>query len=180
MSAINVAKRYGTALLEEAQAQGVLEVVFQDIKLISESAANSRELNLMLKSPIVTIDKKLSALDAIFGKKVNALTNQFLKMLVHKRRESNLLQITVAFFEAYNELKNIKEVELISATELNESMVVSILDKVKSQLNGVNLNVTKVVDPAILGGFVIKIGDRVYDTSVLSKLNALKREILVS
>jgi len=180
MSTINVAKRYGTALLEEAQAQGVLDAVFQDIKLISHAVAASRELNMMLKSPIVTIDKKLSALDAIFGNKVNALTSLFLKMLVHKRRESNLSQITSAFFDAYNDLKNIKEVELISATELNDQMVASILDKVKSQLEGSNLNVTKVIDPAILGGFVIKIGDRVYDTSVQSKLNALKREILVS
>jgi F-type H+-transporting ATPase subunit delta len=180
MSAINVAKRYGTALLEEAQAQGVLEAVFQDIKLVSQATASSRELNVLLKSPIVNVDKKLSALDAIFGNKVNTLTNQFLKMLVHKRRENNLSQITAAFFESYNELKNIKEVELISATELNDQMVDVILNKVRSQFDGINLNVTKTVDPNLLGGFVIKIGDRVYDTSLHSKLNALKREILVS
>jgi len=180
MSAINVAKRYGKALLEEAQEQGVLEKVFQDFKVIEQATNDSRELKLLLKSPIVTLDKKLSSLNAIFGDKVSPLTNTFLKMLVRKRREGNLSDIVNAFFEAYNDLKSIKEVELISATELSESMVTTIMDSVKCQFSGLNLNVTKVVDSTILGGFVIKIGDKVFDTSLQNKLNALKREILVN
>lgn len=180
MSAINVAKRYGKALLEEAQSQGVLEQVFQDFKVLEQAVNDSRELRLLLKSPIVTLDKKLSSLDAIFGNKVSPLTNTFLKMLVRKRREGNLSEITKAFFEAYNELKSIKEVELISATELSENMVTTIMNSVKTQFSGMNFNVTKVVDPSILGGFVIKIGDKVFDTSLQNKLNSLKREILVN
>ncbi len=180
MSAINVAKRYGKALIEEAQSQGVLEQVFKDFKVLEQATNDSRELKMLLKSPIVTLDKKLSSLKAIFGEKVSTLTNTFLMMLVRKRREANLPEIIIAFFQEYNELKKIKEVELISATELSEEMVTNIMSSVKSQFSGMNLNVTKVVDPSILGGFVIKIGDKVFDTSLQNKLNALKREILVN
>lgn len=180
MSAISVANRYASALLEEAQSQGVVEKVFQDFKIIEQATNDSRELRLLLKSPIVSMDKKLASLSGIFGNKVSDISNKFLKMLVRKRRESNLVDITKAFFNAYNEFKSIKEVELISATELNDQMVTTIIDKVKSQYPGVNFNVTKTVDPSILGGFVIKIGDRVFDTSLHSKLNALKREIVVN
>lgn len=180
MSAISVASRYANALLGEAQEQNILDRVYQDIQLVEQTTSDSRELRMMLKSPIVNVDRKLSSLKAIYTDKVTDLTLNFLLMLVKKRRESYFKEIVEAFYVAYNDLKNIKMVELVSATALNEGLESKIVNAVKAQLGAANLHVTKIVDPKILGGFVIRIGDKVFDTSLQNKLNALKREILAN
>jgi F-type H+-transporting ATPase subunit delta len=178
MSVNQVATRYAKALLEEAQRQNVLEETFQDIKTLETTIAGSRDLYLMLKSPIVKEGAKRASLDAIFKGNVGQLTYNFLGLLTKKKREGYLVNIIRAFFMAYNELKNIKEVVLISATPLSDEMEKGIVKMIQSQLDASSLDIKKSVDPALLGGFVIKIDDKVFDTSLHHKLNALKRELL--
>lgn len=180
MSTLTVATRYGDALLQEANKQGTLDVVFQDFEMVQRVVKGNRDLGLLLKSPIVKSDKKLAVVKAIFGDKVSELSDRFLALLIRKRREGGLNEIIEAFFQAYNDLKNIKEVEVISATELNDELLNQIVSKIKTQMGGANLKVTKTIDSALLGGFIIKIGDKVFDTSLHNKLNTLKKEIIVS
>lgn len=180
MSAISVASRYANALIAEAQQQNNLEQVYQDMNLFAAATEQSKELRALLKSPIVNVDKKLSSIKAIFADKVSGLTLNFLNMLVKKRREGNFKEIVEAFKEAYNNLKNIVKVDLTSASELSDATVEKLVSAVKAQLGGAELQVNKTVDPSILGGFIIKIGDKVFDTSVQSKINSLKRELLAN
>ncbi|MEZ5003227.1 MAG: ATP synthase F1 subunit delta [Chitinophagales bacterium] len=180
MSAISVASRYANALLEEAKKSNLLDRIYQDMQLFEQTTNESRELRSLLKSPIISVDRKLSSLKAIFSGKISDLTMNFLHMLVNKRRESYFKEIIEAFYQAYNDLNNIKMVELISATTLNEGLESKIVNTVKTQLGATNLQVKKTVDPKILGGFIIKIGDKVFDTSLQNKLNTLRREILAN
>ena len=178
MSAINVATRYAKALLSEAQQQGVLDVIFQDFKLLEELTNESRDLQLLLKSPIIKSDKKWAVLDKIFKNDISELSLLFLRLVTKKKREMFLPQIITAFFDGYNDIKNIKKVDIISATPISDQSEQRILGQLKGQLGNVNIKLEKSIDPKILGGFMIKIGDKVFDTSLQSKLSALKREIL--
>ncbi|MCP4120425.1 MAG: F0F1 ATP synthase subunit delta [Bacteroidetes bacterium] len=178
MSVVQVASRYASALLEEAQRQDVLEVIYKDVQVLEQAVNASRDLNLMLKSPIVNSGIKKSSLQKIFGNHVSDLTSRFLNLLVKKNREAYLIHIIPAFFDAYNTLRNIQEVDVISAHPLSEELEQQIVKKVQHQLGDVTLKIKKSIDPELLGGFVVKVGDKVFDTSLHHKLNALKRELL--
>ena len=178
MSVVQIATRYATALLEESQRMGVLEETFHDLKTVDQIVKGSHDLYLMLKSPIVNEGRKRKALESIFEDNVGELTLKFLTLLVRKKREGYLMNIISAFYSAYNDLKNIKEVVLISASPLSEAMESGIVTMIQSQLDANSLDIKKSVDPGLLGGFVIKIDDKVFDTSLNSKLNALRRELL--
>ena len=180
MSVIQVASRYASALLEEAQRLNVVDEVFNDMKTVQTTVSESRELTLMLKSPIVNSGIKQSSLRSIFDGKVSTLTSSFLSLLVKKRREAELPHIVDAFFEAYNAFMNIVEVSVVSAVELSPALEDQIISSIQGQLGDVTLQIKKSIDPSLLGGFVVKVGDRVFDTSLHHKLKSLKREILAS
>lgn len=180
MSASKVGTRYASALLDEARAQKVLEAVYADMKLLDRTVSANRDLYLMLLSPIVTGTAKKNVLHDIFGKAVQPLTSSFLELLVQKRREAYLPEIVKAFYEEYNLLMNIKEIGIVSASELSRELEERIVAVVQKQLGDVQLHINKSVDPGLLGGMVVKVDDKVFDTSVLHKLQALKREIVAS
>ena len=91
MSVVQIATRYASAILEEAQHQGVLEEIHGDVMLLQQAVDDSHDLQLMLKSPIVSTGIKKSSLRMIFDGKVNPLTGNFLALLVDKRREAYLV-----------------------------------------------------------------------------------------
>ena len=135
MSVVQVATRYATALLEEADRANALEETFSDVKLLEETIAGSRDLYLMLKSPIVNEGRKRAALESIFNGKVGELTANFLNLLVRKKREGYLTSIIKSFYRAYNDKKNIKEVMVISASPLSEETEKGIFNMIQSQLD---------------------------------------------
>ena len=178
MSSAKVASRYASALLEESIRMNILEEINQDVEFLADTISGNRDLLLMLRSPIVNSSLKQNALKAIFGDKVNALTMNFLDLLVRKRREAVATDILSAFTEVYNAFKNIKAVELVTATPIGSEEEAKIIQSITSQLGGASLDVKKSIDPGLLGGFVIKIGDKVFDTSIRNKLSALKRSVV--
>ena len=143
MSAGQVGTRYATALLEEAKSQGVLEDVFRDFKLLEKTYQENRELRNLLLSPIVNVDKKKAVMKAVYSGKITDLTERFLNMLMHKRRESFFAEVVKAFFIAYNETMNIKEVELVSADTISPVLEKRIVDFIQKQLGDVTLNIKK-------------------------------------
>lgn len=178
MLANKVATRYASAILGESIRLDILDSTYTDMKLIRQGLDDSRELALLLKSPIINSGIKKSVMLSIFSEKVSELTRKFLVLLVDKGREGYISDIIDAFFSAFNKLKNIKEVALISAVPLEEGIESNILSIVKNQLGASSLEVKKSVDPSLLGGFVIKIDDKVFDTSLHNKLSALRRQLL--
>ena len=122
MSVVQVATRYASAFLEEAQRQGILEGAYSDVRTMEAALSSNRDLQLMMKSPIVSSAIKMASLRQIFTGNVSRLTSDFLELLVRKRREAYLGYIIPAFYRAYNQLKNIEEIEIISAHELSASL----------------------------------------------------------
>lgn len=175
MSVSQVASRYARSLLDLATEQGKTEIVKADMANFQE-ALKSRELVLLLKSPIIYPDKKLACLKAIFEGKMDDLTMAFFNLSVKKGRESLLIDIADEFITQYNAQYNIALVKVTSATPLDTVTTEKILSKVRS-LIGENMKIqleTK-IDPSLIGGFIIQFEDKLYDSSVRYQMNKLKQ-----
>lgn len=169
-----VSSRYAKSLLNLAFEQGKLEAVYEDMTLIDATCADSRDLVLLLKSPVIKADKKLSILNAVFGGKVGELTMAFIQLLTKKKREQYIDEIAYSFLNQYKEHKNILSAVITTAVELDDKVRKEVLDLVKKS-GDQEVAVTEKVDKDILGGFVLRIGDTQVDSSLKSKLQKLTR-----
>lgn len=175
MSVSQVASRYAKSLLDLAVDQKKTEAVRDDMAVFKE-ALKSRDLVLLLKSPIIYPGKKIAALKAIFEGKLDALTMSFFDLTIKKGRESLLVDIADQFAEQYNNLFNIALVKVTSAAPLDDATRAIILDKIKGMVgSNKQIQLETAVNPDLIGGFIIQYADRLYDSSVAYQLNKLKQ-----
>lgn len=176
MSVTRIATRYAKSLIDLAIEQNKLEQVSADLGSVRE-AARHRELNLMLKSPIVHADKKLAVLDALFKGKIEPLTLGYLHLLVNKGREAYIPEIAAEFVIQYKILKNITTVRLTTAAPVGEALLSDLRQRLlASGVTAANLDLETKVDPALIGGFLLEFDNRRYDASVAHKLDELKAQ----
>ncbi|GLR18011.1 ATP synthase F1 subunit delta [Portibacter lacus] len=176
MSVIKVASRYAKSLLDLAKEQNNVEQVLGDIQSFKQAMEN-RELLLLTKSPIVSLSKKQAIFDQIFKGNFDKLTMSFFDIILRKGREAYLPEIATAFIDQYNRLKGISKVHITTATPLTEQALEAIRTKlIASDITDESIEFSTNVDPSIIGGLVIKIGDKLYDASVQRKLNELKKD----
>ncbi len=169
-----VAARYAKSLLDLGQEQGILETVKQDMDLLGQVVGDSRELRLLLRNPIVKHDKKLAILTALFQGKVSDLTMRFFTLLTQKNRESALEGVATEFKVQYNALRGIQTAEVTSAVALTPALRTQMRQEV-TRLSGLaDVELAEKVDPALIGGFVLRVGDRQLDDSVRSGLRNIR------
>lgn len=171
-----VASRYAKSLLDLAVEKGQLEAVYADMLQVSEVAGGSREFVTFLNSPVIKTDKKIAVLKSIFDGKLNALTSGFLTIVAGKRRESIIPQMAASFIDQYRAHKNILTAVITSAQGLDAATRQKALDLVKTQLNG-EIELVEKTDSKLIGGFILKIGDKQIDRSVSRQLSNLKKEL---
>ncbi len=175
MSEYRIASRYAKSLLDLAVEKGQLEEVNNDMMMFSHVVEENRDLLLMLKSPIITPDKKLAILNKLFEGKVNDLTLAIFRILTKKHREGYLGLIAEEFHHQYNTNKGIEEATVTTTFALSDAMR-SEFEGVVKNISNKEVELTEVVDESLIGGFILKIGDRQVDDSVNSKLKALRVE----
>jgi len=178
MSVTRIATRYAKSLMDLAVEQGKLEQVQADMQTL-HTAAQNRDLYLLLKSPIIQNEKKLAVLDALFKGKLDQLTMLYLQLLVTKNREAYLPEITAEFVVQYKVAKKITSVTVTSASPLSEDVLDDLRKKLlASGVTSENLDVTTKVDPDLIGGFVLNFDNKRYDASVAHKLEELKGQFI--
>jgi len=178
MSLKRIASRYAKSLLDLSKESNNLETVFENMKSL-QSATENRDLYLMLKSPIINAQKKKDIIQKIFSPTFDKMTMGFMDIIITKSREQYIPEIATEFIEQYNALKKISTAILTSATPLTEASLANIKAKLlASNITDETVDITTKVDPAILGGFIIQIGDKLYDASVAHKLETLKKQFV--
>lgn len=178
MSADKLAKRYAKALFDDAQTKGVLETVVVDMKLISQAIDNSKELNVFLKSPIIRSTKKIAALKKIFGEKVSSDSFALILLLIEKGREGYLNEVASFFIKIYNDFHHILEVTITTALPLDSITEESIKKVIYSKVGEKTLIVKSIIDSNIIGGFIVDLGNKVYDASVRNKLSNIANKLI--
>lgn len=173
-----LAARYAKSLLDLAIEHNSLDATLQDMQLLDHICKINREFTVMLRSPIISSDKKGAIINAVWEGKVNPLTQSFVNLLVKKGRESNLDEIAQAFIAQFKELKKIKVVHITTAFPIDDSVKNKIVSKVAAGVPLDTLEVQTHVNPDLIGGFVIEMDDKLFDSSVLRDLNNIKTSFL--
>lgn len=169
--------RYAKSIYALAQEKGVLEGVKEDMALVADVCKSSRDFYTMLQSPIVTSFKKEAVISRIFDAQLKSeITGNFMKLLVRKGREMYLPQAAEAFIQLFDSRHDIQRGALISAEPLPAAVVSDIVRTMEAK-TGKRLDIQTKTDPALIGGFVLKLGNRLYDGSVSYALRRLKREL---
>ena len=171
-----VARRYAQALTEEAQQGGSLDAVDADVALLTESLDGSRELRTALTSPVVSHAKKEAVLGRLFGDRVSDLTLRFLRLLVAKQRDGQI----PAILDAYRQLRDDRTGTVEATVRTAKPLSAAEADRLKGALEaraGKTVRMRIDVDPALVGGLVVRVGDVVYDRSVKHQLETLRGQL---
>ncbi len=171
-----VASRYAKSLLDLATEKGQLDAVYSDMLQVKTICDESKDFKVFLNSPIIQAEKKVSTLKSVFEGKLNALTVTFLTVVATKRREAVIPEMAKSFIAQYKTQKNILSAVITTANGLDAATKQAALDLIKSQLNG-EVELIEKTNSDLIGGFVLKIGDKQLDKSVARQLSNLKKEL---
>ena len=172
-----IVRRYATALFGAASKANVVDEVESDLGLVGYAIESSPALWDAMVSPIIPPAKKRQILGDIFGGKVQEITSAYLGLLVDKRREEALLETESEYVLLANEARGVVKAEVTSATPLDEDQQARLVSKLSST-TGKHIQLSSRVDPSVIGGVLVRIGDTVIDGSVKGQLAALRAKLL--
>jgi F-type H+-transporting ATPase subunit delta len=171
-----LAGRYAKSLIDISKEQGQLETVFEDMQTLQSINKGSRDFVTLLRSPVVTADKKNKVITAVTTGKISNLTATFIRLLVSKGREPVLPEIISAFIEQYKKLKNIYPVKLTTAAPISEALKNRIISKIRETSDMQNIELQTIVDDKLIGGFTLQAGDKLVDASIAYDLREISKQ----
>ena len=178
MTGARAAIRYAKAVLDLASNQKLADVINNDMKLIANTIQQSKDLSEMLQNPIVRSSIKKAALLEIF-KDSNKLTISLIDTLITNKRLPILGEVALKYTQLFDELRGSEIVTVTTAIPMTKDLEQEVLAKVKALTNK-NVEVENIIDESILGGFILRVGDKQYNASIANQLNKLKREFTLN
>lgn len=170
-----MAGRYATALFDLAREANAIDAVKADLDRFEALVAASADLTRLVRSPVFAADQQLQALSAVLDRVgIGGLTAKFLKLVTTNRRLFAVRDMVSAFRERVAEYKGEVTAEVSVAEQLKAEHLAALRAALKS-VSGKEVELDIKIDPAILGGLVVKLGSRMVDTSLRTKLNAIKQ-----
>ncbi|MGI9169252.1 MAG: F0F1 ATP synthase subunit delta [Caulobacteraceae bacterium] len=172
--ASDVGARYARALFDLAAETDALEPVEADLKSLKSMIAASADLRLLLVSPALSAEDKAAGLAAIAARAdFCETTRKFLGLLAANRRVSAAREIIEAFHRLAEDRRGVVSAQVVTAIPLSEAQTRGLAAALRAAL-GKDPQIETRVDPAILGGVRVRVGSRIYDASLKSKLDSLK------
>ncbi|MGL1888252.1 MAG: ATP synthase F1 subunit delta [Reichenbachiella sp.] len=179
MSVFRIASRYAKSLLDLSVEKNALDEVVKNMQNFHSICVENNDFVLMLKNPVINSGKKQTILKAAFEGKVTELTMAFIDIVVRKKREKFLPEIAEIFIQQYHAYMGIVESTVTTVLPLTAAMkkeVIDIVEKITSK----KVDLTEKIDKSLIGGFVLRIGDKQIDDSISSKLRELRLELIDS
>lgn len=175
MAETKVARRYAKSLLDLGVERNVVDQLHNDMICVHSAIRGSRELAQFFKSPVINTDKKENVLKELFGGKVQQMTLEFFMIITRKKREYYIEDIAQSFLELYDIFKGRQVATLTTAVPADDTLRKQMLELIAKNTSH-QIVLKEKVDPSIIGGFILRWGDRQIDTSVARKLHALKQD----
>jgi len=169
------ALRYAKAVLNLAKDKNLEEAVNEDLLLIASTLESNPNLQNTLLNPVVKADVKKRILIQLFDSKVNGITLGLINLLIENKRLNLLLAIAKEYVIIYDFDMGIEIAKITTAVPLTKNLEKKILEKIKT-LTDKAVTIKNMINPNLIGGFILRIGDKQYDASITGKLNLLKRE----
>ena len=170
-----IARVYADALFEAAEAKGNLDDVHSELDQFTDELDQSNDMRVFFFSPYFSSAEKREAISQAISGASPELVN-FLELLAEKHRMPAIFRIRRRFDELWAKAKKRLEVTLTSAVELDSKIVEQVGEQIERQTDR-SIDLTSEVDPEILGGLVLRVGNKVLDASLRSKLEKLRKEV---
>jgi F-type H+-transporting ATPase subunit delta len=170
-----IASVYARSLFEVAKEHDKLEVVREQLGQIADALSEDRELQLFFFSPYFSTEEKKDGLSKVIEGADPAVLN-FLELLVEKHRSPALFRIRRAYDVLWEQENKLLPVTITSAVELDDEIARRIGDQIGEQ-TGQRVELTKTVDPDIIGGLVLRVGNSILDASIRNRLDNLRKNV---
>ncbi|MPM03636.1 ATP synthase subunit delta [bioreactor metagenome] len=175
MNNTQIPKRYARALFELAEEMNIRPAAEQDMRSLIMACEQVPEFRQVLRSPVIKPVLKKKVVTALFEKAFHELSIRFLRLIIQQGRENYLLEAAKEFIVLCREKDGIIEVELTSAVNLDKSIISQIEARIAS-LTGLKPSTTQKINPALIGGFMVRFGDNMYDASLRKKITKIARD----
>ena len=170
-----MAGRYATALFELARDNKAVDAVKKDLDQFDALASGSADLNRLVRSPVFGADEQLKALSAILAKAgITGLAANFLRVITTNRRLFAVRDMIRAYRALVARHKGEVTAQVTVAEKLNDKNLDALKSALKPVTGGKDIDLEVEVDPAIIGGMIVKVGSRMVDSSLRTKLNSIK------
>ncbi len=170
-----VAGRYASALFSLAQDNRRTDVVARSLEKLDGLIAQSPDLERLVRSPVFSAKDQLKALDAIFARVgVDGVAANFVRLVTAKRRLFSLRAMIAAYRKLYDESRGVTRAEVTSASALTGDNLAALKDQLKAASGGKEVDLDVKIDPSIIGGLIVRLGSRMVDGSLKTKLNAIR------
>lgn len=177
MIEVRIAARYAKSMIDLAEQRGELDIVYADMQFIANTIQQSKPLQQLLKSPVIDHHKKLKVLQTIFSSKICEITAATFEILAKKNREILLPYLADEFIRQYQAKKSIVKAVIITPSVLSEELKNEFVTLLEKEVKATQIILEEKIDENLIGGFILKVGDKQIDTSIQSALHKIKLNI---
>lgn len=177
MSQSTAAQRYALALFQLAQQHNQLASVEEDLREVKVVFKENSDLQALLASPKLSLERKKELIRELFGK-ANPLVVNMLQLLVDRKRINETVEIATEFEALSNDAQGIADAKVYSTRPLTDDERAEISSAFAHKVGKQTLRIENEIDPSLLGGIRLQIGNRIFDSSVSAKLDRLKKQLL--
>ena len=175
MSGIRAAIRYAKAILEIADSKGVASEVGADMTLIASTITGNLELTHFIQNPLITTDIKKNVVSEVFAS-VNPVTKSLFQLLFENKRFEILAAIAVEYNNLFDVMNGVEVAKVTTAFPMDAELEAKVMAKIAT-FSDKKVTIENTIDASIIGGFILRIGDKQYNASVANRLHVLKREL---
>ncbi len=175
MSSSRAAIRYAKAILDIANTSNTAGEVSKDMSLIAQTIQDNKELDAFIANPTLKNEVKNSALLEVFAA-TSKVTKSLFQLLFENKRFELLQTIAVAYNKLYDEANGVEVANVTTAVAITPELEQKVMAKIAT-FSSKKITINNLVDPSIIGGFILRIGDQQYNASVANRLQVLKREL---
>lgn len=179
MSETKIANRYAQSLFKTATEKNCVDAVASDMRNLADLCLNSKDFVLFIQSPIVNSTQKKKALNQIFAN-FNEISKNAILVMADKGRESALQFMANQFLRLFNIQNKITQAEITSATSLDESTLKRAEDFVKANTGATRVEIVQKIDANMIGGIQIMFDGKLYDSSISTQINKIKKELNIA
>lgn len=170
-----IAHRYAKSLYDLAVERKEADAVYDEVLALEKLYEESRDLRVLLRSPVITAVRKAPIIEAMFKGKISDLMLKFIVNLTRRSREPILPQVLAEFRRQYRQAHNLTEARLVTAQPMSEPLKQELKVKLEQQLK-TTVIFEEVIDPRVIGGFEVQIGTSLYDATIQNALRLVRRE----
>uniref|UniRef100_UPI0040571280 ATP synthase F1 subunit delta n=1 Tax=Agathobacter sp. TaxID=2021311 RepID=UPI0040571280 len=172
-----VSKTYGDALFDLALENDTIDSLLEEVKAVLTVLAGNEDLSKLMNHPKIAKEEKVTIIENIFKNRVSMELTGLMRMIVDKGHYTEMENVLVYFADRVKEHKNIGTAYVTSAVELTKAQKKAVEKRLLETTKYVKFEMNFETDAALIGGMVIRIGDRVVDSSIKTKLYDLTREL---